>query len=418
MQRNHCVATRRPDLARHGRPRPRLLAIAGNAAPAAHASLFSGETLDAVANGAAWVVLFIAPLAAIGIFLIIHILPEKIAEKKQHPQLDAIKTLCLLSLVFGGMLWPLAWLWAYSKPVMHKMAYGTDKAEPSHGEKGCGPAMPHRRREQGVLSHGTHSPWHLLVHHLADLLQVQMAAVELRQPGDRGHDPHRGTDAADPAPQHRRALLRRCARRQLRRGHQRARPGHGDRGARSSRTGTIKRGQVLFKLDPRPFEIEVQGFRAQIEALQAQLLDRRRQHRRLQRAAAQRARGARCHRGAAAGWRRNAKRRPASWPPPAPAASTTTSRRRPTCTNLQAQLDAAVATERSGAGQSSARRTPAATRTRSPTSRRRSRRPNRNSPMPNGASSRPSTARPPMAPWWRCRCVPARWRCRCRSRPP
>ena len=101
-------------------------------APAAQASLFSGETLDAVANGAAWVVLFIAPLAAIGIFLIIHILPEKIAEKKQHPQLDAIKTLCLLSLFFGGMLWPLAWLWAYTKPVIHKMAYGTDKV-PAHG---------------------------------------------------------------------------------------------------------------------------------------------------------------------------------------------------------------------------------------------------------------------------------------------
>ena len=107
-----------------------LIALA--LAPAAQASLFSGETLDAVANGAAWVVLFIAPLAAIGIFLIIHILPEKIAEKKQHPQLDAIKTLCLLSLVFGGMLWPLAWLWAYTKPVVHKLAYGTDKA-PAHG---------------------------------------------------------------------------------------------------------------------------------------------------------------------------------------------------------------------------------------------------------------------------------------------
>jgi multidrug resistance efflux pump len=34
----------------------------------------------------------------------------------------------------------------------------------------------------------------------------------------------------------------------------------------------IKRGQILFKLDPRPFEIEVQGFRAQVDALQAQLL--------------------------------------------------------------------------------------------------------------------------------------------------
>jgi len=128
-------AARRPRLPWTAAATPILAMMAMAMSPPAHASLFSGETLDAVADGAAWVVLFIAPLAAIGIFLIIHILPEKIAEKKQHPQLDAIKTLCLLSLVFGGMLWPLAWLWAYTKPVMHKMAYGTDKAEP-HGEKG------------------------------------------------------------------------------------------------------------------------------------------------------------------------------------------------------------------------------------------------------------------------------------------
>jgi hypothetical protein len=95
----------------------------------AHASLFKGEALDTVADVLAWVVLVIAPIAAIAVFLMVHILPEKIAEKKHHPQTDAIKTLCLLSLVFGGMLWPLAWLWAYSKPVMYKLAYGTDKAE-------------------------------------------------------------------------------------------------------------------------------------------------------------------------------------------------------------------------------------------------------------------------------------------------
>ena len=132
-------------LRRHAARRPHLpwtaaaTLIAMAMAPSAHASLFSGETLDAVANGAAWVVLFIAPLAAIGIFLIIHILPEKIAEKKQHPQLDAIKTLCLLSLVFGGMLWPLAWLWAYTKPVIHKMAYGTDKVPHGSGDDALHP---------------------------------------------------------------------------------------------------------------------------------------------------------------------------------------------------------------------------------------------------------------------------------------
>ena len=96
----------------------------------AEASMFKGETLDKVANVLAWVVLIVAPIIGIVVFWLVHILPEKIAEKKKHPQAKAIQTLCLLSLVFGGMLWPLAWLWAYSKPVLYKLAYGTDTVEP------------------------------------------------------------------------------------------------------------------------------------------------------------------------------------------------------------------------------------------------------------------------------------------------
>jgi hypothetical protein len=107
-----------------------LVALA-SAAPA-HASLFSGDTLDFVANILAWVVLVVAPIIAVGAFWIVHILPGQIAEKRHHPQAQAIKTLCLLSLVFGGMLWPFAWLWAYSKPVLYKMAYGKDTDAP-HG---------------------------------------------------------------------------------------------------------------------------------------------------------------------------------------------------------------------------------------------------------------------------------------------
>jgi CBS domain containing-hemolysin-like protein len=93
----------------------------------AHASMFKGEALDTVANIMSWVVLIIAPIIGISVFWLVHILPEKIAEKKQHPQAKAIQTLCLLSLFFGGLLWPLAWLWAYSKPVLYQMAYGTDR---------------------------------------------------------------------------------------------------------------------------------------------------------------------------------------------------------------------------------------------------------------------------------------------------
>ncbi len=89
--------------------------------------MFSGDTLDAVANGIAWFVLCVVPLALIALFWIVHVMPEKIAHKKHHPQAEAIHTLCLLSLAFGGLLWPLAWLWAYTKPVTYRMAYGTDK---------------------------------------------------------------------------------------------------------------------------------------------------------------------------------------------------------------------------------------------------------------------------------------------------
>jgi CBS domain containing-hemolysin-like protein len=100
----------------------------------ADASMFAGETMDKVANGIAWVVLVLVPVVGITVFWLVHILPEKVAEKKRHPQAKAIQVLCLLSLVFGGLLWPLAWLWAYSKPVMYKMAYGTDVSDEHHGD--------------------------------------------------------------------------------------------------------------------------------------------------------------------------------------------------------------------------------------------------------------------------------------------
>jgi CBS domain containing-hemolysin-like protein len=95
---------------------------------AAHASLLSPELEDKLATGLALFVIFVVPAVLIALFWMVHILPEQIAHKRHHPQFEAIRTLCLLSLVFGGLLWPIAWIWAYSKPVMYKLAYGTDKA--------------------------------------------------------------------------------------------------------------------------------------------------------------------------------------------------------------------------------------------------------------------------------------------------
>jgi CBS domain containing-hemolysin-like protein len=111
-----------------------LGAWAALAALPARASFLSGEMLDTAADVLALVVLFVVPAVVIVLFWIVHVLPEKIAHKRHHPQRDAITTLCLLSLVFGGLLWPLAWIWAFTKPVGYRLAYGTDKHEDYYDE--------------------------------------------------------------------------------------------------------------------------------------------------------------------------------------------------------------------------------------------------------------------------------------------
>jgi len=107
-----------------------IVAVLAAALPsAAHASFLPPELMDKAATYLAWFIIIAMPIAGVVLFWLVHILPEKIAHKRHHPQKDAIQTLCLLSLVFGGLLWPIAWLWAYTKPVSYRLAYGTDKGD-------------------------------------------------------------------------------------------------------------------------------------------------------------------------------------------------------------------------------------------------------------------------------------------------
>jgi CBS domain containing-hemolysin-like protein len=108
------------------------LVVAALMAPPCFAA--SGEFADKVAHVLALFIIIVLPIGGVVLFWLVHILPEKAAEKRHHPQKDAIQVLCLLSLVFGGLLWPLAWLWAYSKPVIHKLAYGRDKHDDYYAE--------------------------------------------------------------------------------------------------------------------------------------------------------------------------------------------------------------------------------------------------------------------------------------------
>ena len=105
-------------------------------APAlANASFLPPDLIDGFANIISWVVLILLPVGFIAGFWYVHILPDTIAKRREHPQRDAIHALCLLSLFVGGLLWPFAYLWAYTRPTMYKLAYGTDKYTPLDKEQ-------------------------------------------------------------------------------------------------------------------------------------------------------------------------------------------------------------------------------------------------------------------------------------------
>ncbi len=56
---------------------------------------------------------------------------EKIAEKRITRKRTPSRRSACCRWSSAACSGPLAWLWAYSRPVFHKMAYGTDKHEDS-----------------------------------------------------------------------------------------------------------------------------------------------------------------------------------------------------------------------------------------------------------------------------------------------
>jgi hypothetical protein len=147
----------------------------------ASASLMSPELEDKVAGFLALFVIFVIPVVLIVLFWLVHILPEKIAHQRHHPQFEAIRTLCLLSLVFGGLLWPIAWLWAYTKPVGYKLAFGTDKHPDYYKEHGlpdpADAAIDMRQRVDALAKRGVPASE-------IDAIRTDLASIEARLAGD------------------------------------------------------------------------------------------------------------------------------------------------------------------------------------------------------------------------------------------
>jgi uncharacterized protein DUF3302 len=70
---------------------------------------------------AALLVLVIVGFAVVGLLVALAILPGRIAQRRQHPQTDAIRVAGYLGVLIAP-LWVFAFIWAYTRPGIFEVA--------------------------------------------------------------------------------------------------------------------------------------------------------------------------------------------------------------------------------------------------------------------------------------------------------
>ena len=76
----------------------------------------------------AWVVLIVIIASVVVVFVVLGMLPGKIALQRQHPQVQAINVASWLALIFGVAAWPFVMVWAYLRPVARPLDQPEDEA--------------------------------------------------------------------------------------------------------------------------------------------------------------------------------------------------------------------------------------------------------------------------------------------------
>lgn len=75
-----------------------------------------------------WVVLLIIIASIVVVFVVLGMLPGRIAGQRQHPQAQAISVASWLALIFGFAAWPFVLVWAYLRPVARPLDQPGDEA--------------------------------------------------------------------------------------------------------------------------------------------------------------------------------------------------------------------------------------------------------------------------------------------------
>jgi hypothetical protein len=65
-----------------------------------------------------------AVLIFVGVIIVVSVgkLPGQLAHKWEHPQAAAINAMSWIGIATGGLLWPIAFIWAFTKPFGAKSA--------------------------------------------------------------------------------------------------------------------------------------------------------------------------------------------------------------------------------------------------------------------------------------------------------
>ena len=80
-------------------------------------------------------ILFVLVAAAVVVWVILGMLPGRIARKRKHPQADAINVCGWWGAITLGLLMPIAFVWAYTDPRWREReSSGTDRTTGSDGE--------------------------------------------------------------------------------------------------------------------------------------------------------------------------------------------------------------------------------------------------------------------------------------------
>jgi hypothetical protein len=83
----------------------------------------------------AFIVLIVLIAVVIAAWIMLAMMPGQIAKKRGHPQAEAINVMGWWGAITMGILAPIAWVWAYTKPVVKPIGLPPPEPEHEHDEE-------------------------------------------------------------------------------------------------------------------------------------------------------------------------------------------------------------------------------------------------------------------------------------------